>query len=81
MTEEKMALLELLQKRGGGDFLKEMAELLLQRLMEFEVDGMAGAGRHERSAERTTWRNGYRDRVLESRLGTLDLRIPKLRSS
>jgi transposase-like protein len=79
MTEEKMALLELLQKRGGGDFLKEMAELVLQRLMEFEVDGVVGAGRHERSAERTTWRNGYRDRALETRLGTLDLRIPKLR--
>jgi transposase-like protein len=79
MTEEKMALLELLQKSGGGDFLKEMAELVLQRLMEFEVDGVVGAGRHERSAGRTTWRNGYRDRALETRLGTLDLRIPKLR--
>ena len=38
-----MALLELLQKRGGGDFLKEVAELVLQRLMEFEVDGVVGA--------------------------------------
>ncbi len=56
-----------------------MAELVLQRLMEFEVDGVVGAGRHERSAGRTTWRNGYRDRALETRLGTLDLRIPKLR--
>ncbi len=47
--------------------------------MEFEVDGLIGAGRHERSDERTTYRNGYRDRQLETRLGTLDLKIPKLR--
>jgi transposase-like protein len=74
-----MALLELLQKSGGGDFLKELAELVLQRLMEFEVEGLIGAARHERSAERINQRNGYRERTLESRLGTLELRIPKLR--
>ena len=39
-----------------------------------------GAGRHERSGERTTWRNGYRDRSLDTRLGTLNLKIPKLRA-
>jgi len=47
--------------------------------MEFEVDGLIGAGRHERSDERTTYRNGHRERQLETRLGTLDLKIPKLR--
>jgi|SRR3954467_11112222 putative transposase len=47
--------------------------------MEFEVDGLIGAGRHERSGERTTYRNGYQERQLETRLGTLDLKIPKLR--
>ena len=79
MTEEMMPLLELLQKRGGGDFLKELAEAVLQRLMEFEAEGLVGAGRYERTEGRTTQRNGYRERTLESRLGTLELRIPKLR--
>src|SRR5260370_25922941 len=79
MTDDTMPLLELLQKRGGGDFLRELSEAVLQRLMEFEVEGVVGAGRHERSEERTTHRNGFRDRTLETRLGTLELRIPKLR--
>ena len=79
MTDESMPLLELLQKRGGGDFLKELAEAVLQRLMEFEAEGLIGAGRWERSDARTTQRNGYRDRALDTRLGTLELRIPKLR--
>jgi putative transposase len=52
---------------------------VLQLLMEADVEGVIGAGRHERSAERLNWRNGYRDRALDTRLGTLHLRIPKLR--
>ena len=48
-------------------------------LMEADVEGLVGAGRYERSGERTTWRNGHRDRVLDTRLGSLQLRIPKLR--
>ena len=47
--------------------------------MEADVEGLIGAGRHERSGERSTWRNGYRDRTLDTRLGSLQLRIPKLR--
>ncbi len=74
-----MALLELLRNGGGGDFLKELAETMLQRLMEWDVEGQIGAGRYERSDGRTTHRNGYRDRDLETRLGRLELRIPKLR--
>ena len=61
------------------DLLRAIAAHTLQRLMEFEVDSLIGAGRHERSDERTTYRNGFRDRQLETRLGTLDLKIPKLR--
>lgn len=79
MTDEMMPLLERLQKRGGGDFLREVAEAVLQRLMEFEVEGLVGAGRYERSDGRATHRNGYRERDLETRLGTLELKIPKLR--
>ncbi len=47
--------------------------------METDVGGLIGAGRYERSRERTTWRNGYRDRTLDTRLGALQLRIPKSR--
>ena len=75
----RMPLAELIQKSGDGDFLRSVAEAVLQMLMEADVEGVIGAGRHERSAERLTWRNGYRDRTLDTRLGSLQLRIPKLR--
>src|ERR687892_452562 len=74
-----MALIELLQKSGDGDFLRSVAEAVLQILMEADVEGLIGASRHERSAERLNYRNGYRDRTFETRLGALQLRIPKLR--
>ncbi|HEX2142800.1 MAG TPA: IS256 family transposase [Candidatus Limnocylindria bacterium] len=80
MTEERLPLVELLQKAGDGDFLRAVAEAVLQILMEADVEGLIGAGRHERTAERQTYRNGYRDRALDTRLGTLQLRIPKLRT-
>jgi hypothetical protein len=79
MTEERLVLAELLEKAGDGDFLRAVAEAVLQLLMETDVEGLIGAGRYERSGERTTWRNGYRDRTLDTRLGALQLRIPKLR--
>src|SRR5438067_901001 len=79
MTEERLVLAELLEKAGESDFLRAVAEAVLQLLMENDVEGLIGAGRYERSGERTTWRNGYRDRTLDTRLGALQLRIPKLR--
>ena len=79
MTEENIALVELLQKSGDGDFLRSVAETVLQILMEADVEGVIGASRHERTADRLNYRNGYRDRTLDTRLGTLQLRIPKLR--
>src|SRR6201996_2506926 len=79
MTEERLVLAELLEKAGESDFLRAVAEAVLQLLMETDVEGLIGAGRYERSGERTTWRNGYRDRTLDTRLGALQLRIPKLR--
>jgi transposase-like protein len=75
-----MALADLLQKAGDGDFLRAVAESVLQILMEADVEGVIGAGRHERSPERLTYRNGYRERTLETRLGPLQLRVPKLRT-
>src|SRR5213592_3476041 len=79
MTDDRMALIELLQKSEDGDFLRSVAEAVLQILMEADVEGLIGAARHERSAERLNYRNGYRDRTFDTRLGPLSLRIPKLR--
>ena len=79
MTDDTMPFLDALLKRGGGDFMKELAEEVLQRLMAYDIDGRVGAGRYERNDERTTQRNGYRERAFDTRLGTLDLKIPKLR--
>ena len=79
MTDDRMALVELLQKSGDGDFLRSVAEAVLQILMEADVEGLIGAGRHERTGERLNYRNGYRDRSLDTRLGSLQLRIPKRR--
>ena len=79
MTEDRLPLAELLQKAGDGDFLRTVAEAVLQVLMESDVEGLVGAGRHERSTDRLNYRNGYRDRTLDTRLGTLALRVPKLR--
>lgn len=80
MTEESMRLIEVVQKSDDGDFLKMIAETALQRIMDADVDNMIGAARHERSPDRLTYRNGYRERSLETRLGTLDLKVPKLRA-
>ena len=79
MAEDRVPLSELLQKAGDGDFLRAVAESVLQILLEADVEGLIGAGRHERSAERLNWRNGYRERTLDTRLGSLNLKIPKLR--
>ena len=80
MTGDRMALMEALQKADDGNFPRSLAETVPQILMEADVEGMIGAGRYERSGERSTWRNGYRDRTLDTRLGQLNLRIPKLRT-
>ena len=80
MTEDRMALIELAEKHADGDLLRELGELVLQRLMDAEAEQRCGAGRHERSEGRVNQRNGYRERTLETRLGTMDLRIPKLRT-
>src|SRR6266852_663436 len=79
MTDEMMSLCALLEKSSDADLLREMVEFAAQRLMELEVEGLTGAGHGERSAERINHRNGYRDRDWETRAGTVELRIPKLR--
>jgi hypothetical protein len=79
MTKTNMDLSGLLAKQDGGDFLRSVAEAVLQLIMEADVEGLIGAGKHERADQRTTWRNGYRERALDTRLGTLNLKVPKLR--
>ncbi|KPK05625.1 MAG: transposase [Anaerolineae bacterium SG8_19] len=82
MTEISMALLELLRKHGlenDVDFLREGIRMLSQRIMELEVSEQIGAGHYERGDNRQTHRNGYRDRIWETRVGEIPLRIPKVR--
>lgn len=80
MTDDRLPLAELAAKSGDPDFLRLIAENVLQLIMEADVDGLIGAGRYERGEARQTWRNGYRERSLDTRLGTLNLKIPKMRS-
>src|SRR5512147_2682610 len=78
-VENRMARIEAIQKAEDGNFLRALAETVLQIIMDADVEALIGAGRHERADGRLTYRNGYRDRTLETRLGALTLRIPKLR--
>ena len=79
MTMDMMNLRALLEKNSDTDLLREMIAFAAQRLMELEVEGVTGAAHGERSAERINHRNGYRERDWETRAGTVELRIPKLR--
>ncbi len=82
MAKERMALPDALRKgeEPGGDVLRELVRWTIQELMEAEVAAQIGAGRYERSEDRSTQRNGYRARPWDTRVGTLELQIPKLRT-
>jgi transposase-like protein len=80
--ELRMALDELLRKvelERDADFLREGVRVLSQALMELEVTQHVGAERHERTPQRTGQRNGYRERDWDTRVGTLELRVPRVR--
>ena len=79
MTDDMMALRGLLEKSSDADLLREMIGFTAQRLMALEVEGLTGASHGERSLERINQRNGYRGRAWETRAGTVELKIPKLR--
>jgi putative transposase len=79
MTDGTMNLQALLEKTTDPDFLREMIGFTAQRLMALEVETLTGAAPGVRSADRLNQRNGYRDRDWETRAGTVELRIPKLR--
>ena len=82
MARDSIDLLELLRKQGMDgdvDFLREALRVLTDALMDAEVTARIGAERGERSPDRLTYRNGYRSRQWDTRVGTMELRIPKLR--
>ncbi|MCP5112793.1 MAG: IS256 family transposase, partial [bacterium] len=79
MTDDMMNLRSLVEKSSDADLLHEMVGFAAERLMELEAQGLTGAGHGERSPDRINHRNGYRDRVWQTRAGTIELKIPKLR--
>jgi transposase-like protein len=79
MTDDIKALRGLMEKSADADFLREMIGFGAQRLMKLEVGALTGAAHGEKSPERLVQRNGYRERDWETRAGTVELRIPKLR--
>ena len=77
-----MALMDLLRKAAVDpdvDFLREALRVTSQALMEAEVEAHLGAGRYERTGERSGQRNGYRDRTWDTRVGSIELRVPRVR--
>src|SRR5437660_2734643 len=80
--ELRIALEELLRKAGldrDCDFLREGVQAMSQALMELEVSQHLGAEKHERTAERSGYRNGYRERQWDTRVGSLALKVPRVR--
>lgn len=79
MTASTIALAELAEKGADIDVLRQMVQFMAQRLMEIDVEGRCGAGYDEKSSERLNSRNGFRERTWETRAGSVELKIPKLR--
>jgi transposase-like protein len=82
MATTTMTLLDVVRKGNDPetDFLREGMRWLIHEFMEADVSAQIGANRDARSDERTTQRNGYRTRLWDTRLGTVERAIPKLRT-
>ena len=78
-TKTTIALADLVEKGADSDLLRDMIQYVAQRLMELDTEGLCAAAYGERSPERANSRNGYRDRLWQTRAGAVDLKIPKLR--
>jgi hypothetical protein len=79
MTNDKMALLELIEKSADTDLVREMLGFAAERLMEAEVQARTGAAHGVRDPARQVQRNGYRERAWETRAGRIELELPRLR--
>jgi transposase-like protein len=79
MTDERMALIELVEKGADADLVRQMLAFAAERLMESEVEARTGASHGERTEARLAQRNGYRERAWETRAGRIELEIPRLR--
>ena len=79
MTDERMALLELIEKGADADLVRDLLAYASERLMAAEVEQLTGAAAGARSPGRINHRNGYRERGWETRAGRIELAIPKLR--
>jgi putative transposase len=79
MTDDRIALRALLEKGSDASLLREMIGFAAERLMALESEAACGAAHGERSPDRRAQRNGYRERDWETRAGTVELRIPRLR--
>jgi putative transposase len=79
MTDERMALIELIEKDADTDLVREMLSFAAERLMEAEVEARTGAGHGLRDPARQAQRNGYRGRAWDTRAGRIALEIPRLR--
>jgi putative transposase len=79
MTIDRIILKELVEKGSDADLLREMIAVIADRMMDLDVESLTGAAHGERSPDRTNQRNGYRPRTWETRAGTVELAIPKLR--
>ncbi|WP_186201916.1 transposase, partial [Jannaschia seosinensis] len=79
MTDDRMALLELVEKEADGDLVREMLAFAARRIMEAEIETRTGVAKGVRSPSREVQRNGYRERDWDTRAGRIWLEIPKLR--
>jgi putative transposase len=80
-TKANISLAELAEKGADVDLLRDMIQYVAQRMMDMDVESVCAAAYAERSPDRLNSRNGYRERLWETRAGSVDLKIPKLRKS
>jgi putative transposase len=75
-TKSNIALAELVEKGADADLLREMIQYVAQRMMDMDVESLCAAAYGGRNPERLNSRNGYRERLWETRAGSVDLKIP-----